>query len=212
MTIVTELKQKFSSFIDIFDDQKPKRIGIYGPPNTGKSTLANRISKDWTDEPLGTECEVPHETRRAKKKSNVEIEHNGKKVNIDIVDTPGVATEVDADEFQEYGLDSESSERRAKEATDGIADAMKWLKRDIDGVIYMMDSTEDPFTQVNMMVIGIIENKDIPVLVLANKIDKVESKPETIADAYPQHKTIPVSAKEGDNMDEVYKNIAETFG
>ena len=88
---------------------------------------------------------------------------------------------------------------------------MHWLREDVDGVIYVLDSTEDPFTQVNTMLIGIIESQELPVLILANKIDKDESDIQRIANAFPQHETIPLSALEGQNMDEVYEKIAEYF-
>jgi 50S ribosomal subunit-associated GTPase HflX len=62
------------------------------------------------------------------------------------------------------------------------------------------------------MLIGIIESQDLPVLIFANKIDLEESNVQRIASAYPQHETVPLSALEGDNMDEVYEMIAEYFG
>jgi len=61
------------------------------------------------------------------------------------------------------------------------------------------------------MLIGIIESQELPVLILANKIDKEESDIQRIANAFPQHETIPLSALEGQNMDEVYAKIAEYF-
>jgi len=97
-------------------------------------------------------------------------------------------------------------------ATEGVAEAMHWLREDVDGVIYVLDSATDPFTQVNTMLIGIIESQDLPVLILANKIDLEDSSVQRIRNAYPQHETIPLSALEGDNMDEVYDKIAEYFG
>ena len=75
-----------------------------------------------------------------------------------------------------------------------------------------MTPSTDPFTQVNTMLIGIIESQDLPVLILANKIDLEDSSVQRIRNAYPQHETIPLSALEGDNMDEVYDKIAEYFG
>ena len=212
MKIVQNVRKKFSSFFDGFGNSEPKRIGIYGPPNSGKSTLANQICKDWTGEPLGAEGPVPHETRRVKKRENVTIEHEGNKVTIDIVDTPGVATEVNDNDFLDKGMDKDRARNRSREATEGIAEAMQWLREDIDGVIYMMDSTEDPFMQVNTMLLGIIESHDMPAIVLANKIDLQESDAQKIADAFPQHVTLPVSAKEGDNLDDIYKQIAIKFG
>jgi len=62
------------------------------------------------------------------------------------------------------------------------------------------------------MLIGIIESQDLPVLILANKTDLEDSNIKQIENAFPQHQTIPLSALEGDNMDEVYDKIAEYFG
>ncbi|ELY55004.1 Era-like GTP-binding protein [Natronolimnohabitans innermongolicus] len=212
MGLFTELKDSISRVTDrLFSEQEPKRIGIYGPPNAGKTTLANRIARDWTGDAIGAESHIPHETRRARRKEDVQIERNGKSVTIDIVDTPGVTTKVDYEEFTDE-MEHDDAIRRSREATEGVAEAMHWLREDVDGVIYVLDSAEDPITQVNTMLIGIIESRDLPVLIFANKIDLDDSSVKRIEDAFPQHKTIPLSAKEGDNMDEVYDNIAEYFG
>ena len=176
------------------------------------TTLANRIARDWTGDAIGPESHVPHETRRARRKENVEIKRNGNSVSIDIVDTPGVTTKVDYQEFLEFDIDEEDAIRRSREATEGVAEAMHWLREDIDGVIYVLDSAEDPFTQVNTMLIGIIESRDLPVLIFANKIDLDDSSVQPISNAFPQHETVPLSALEGENMDEVYDKIAEYFG
>jgi hypothetical protein len=213
MGLFTELKDSISRVTDrLFSAEDPKRIGIYGPPNAGKTTLANRIARDWTGDAVGPESHVPHETRRARRKEDVEIERNGKTVTIDIVDTPGVTTKVDYEEFLDYEIEEEDAVRRSREATEGVAEAMHWLREDVDGVIYVLDSTEDPFTQVNTMLVGIIESRDLPVLIFANKIDLDESKIQRVKSAFPQHETVPLSALEGDNMDEVYDKIAEYFG
>ncbi len=213
MGLFTGLRQSIARVTDkLFSSEEPKRIGIYGPPNAGKTTLANRIARDWTGDAVGPESHVPHETRRARRKENVEIERDGRKVTIDIVDTPGVTTKVDYEEFLEHDMEKEDAVRRSREATEGVAEAMHWLREDVDGVIYVLDSSTDPFTQVNTMLIGIIESQDLPVLILANKTDLEGSSVQRIRNAYPQHETIPLSALEGDNMDEVYTKIAEYFG
>ncbi|MFB6168428.1 MAG: GTP-binding protein, partial [Haloferacaceae archaeon] len=93
-----------------------------------------------------------------------------------------------------------------------VAEAMHWLREDVDGVIYVLDATKDPISQVNTMLIGIIESRDLPALIFANKTDLEEANVKRIADAYPQHEVVPLSALEGDNMDTVYDNIAEEFG
>jgi 50S ribosomal subunit-associated GTPase HflX len=48
-------------------------------------------------------------------------------------------------------------------------------------------------------------------LILANKNDLENANVQQIQNAFPQHETIPLSALEGDNMDEVYTKIAEYF-
>ncbi len=213
MGLFTGLKRSITRVTDkLFSSEEPKRIGIYGPPNAGKTTLANRIARDWTGDAVGPESHVPHETRRARRKENIEIERDGKTVTIDIVDTPGVTTKVDYEEFLDHDMEKEDAVRRSREATEGVAEAMHWLREDVDGVIYVLDSSTDPFTQVNTMLIGIIESQDLPVLILANKTDLEDSSVQRIRNAYPQHETIPLSALEGENMDEVYTKIAEYFG
>ncbi|MFB6228674.1 MAG: Era-like GTP-binding protein [Halobacteriales archaeon] len=213
MGLLTSLRNSVSRVTDkLFSTPEPKRIGIYGPPNAGKTTLANRIARDWTGDAIGPESHIPHETRRARRKENVEIKRNGNTVSIDIVDTPGVATKVDYEEFMEFDMEKEDAVRRSREATEGVAEAMHWLREDVDGVVYVLDSTDDPFTQVNTMLIGIIESRDLPALIFANKIDLDDANVKRIEDAFPQHETVELSALEGDNMEEVYDKIAEYFG
>jgi len=213
MGLITEIRDSISRVTSrLFAGPEPKRIGIYGPPNAGKTTLANRIARDWTGDAVGPESHVPHETRRARRKENVEIERDGRTVTIDIVDTPGVTTKVDYEEFLDHDMDEEDAIRRSREATEGVAEAMHWLREDVDGVIYVLDATKDPISQVNTMLIGIIESRDLPALIFANKTDLEEANVKRIADAYPQHEVVPLSALEGDNMDTVYDNIAEEFG
>lgn len=212
MGLFTDIKDSISRATDrLFATDTQKRIGIYGPPNAGKTTLANRIARDWTGDAIGPESHVPHETRRARRKENVEIKRNGKSVSIDIVDTPGVTTKVDYNEFLDYDIEEEDAIRRSREATEGVAEAMHWLREDVDGVIYVLDSTDDPFTQVNTMLVGIIESQSLPVLIFANKIDLDEANVTRIENAFPQHETVELSALEGENMDEVYDKIAEYF-
>ncbi|MCX6692803.1 MAG: 50S ribosome-binding GTPase [Methanoregula sp.] len=207
------VKKKFSSFLSRFFKKKRTRIGIYGPPNAGKTTLANRIARDWTGDAVGPVSEIPHETRRARKKEDILISGaNGATLTIDIVDTPGVTTRIDYHEFLEFGLDKDEAVIRAREATEGVAEAMHWLREDIDGVIYMLDSTLDPFMQVNIMMVGIIESRKLPVIIVANKIDLPKAAPARIRSAFPQHPVIAVSGLEGKNVEELYETMIEHFG
>ncbi len=102
-------------------------------------------------------------------------------------------------------------QKEAKEATEGVIEAVKWLDN-LDGVILVMDATEDPYTQVNVTVIGNMEARKLPLLIAANKIDLPESSPSTIRDAFPQHPMVAISALEGKNIDNLYEEIAKRFG
>ena len=208
-----KVKKKFSNFLDRFFKKKRTRIGIYGPPNAGKTTLANRIARDWTGDAVGPVSEIPHETRRARKKEDIMIYGaNGSTIMMDIVDTPGVTTKIDYHEFLEYGMEKDEAIIRAREATEGVAEAMHWLREDIDGVIYMLDSTQDPFMQVNIMMIGIIESRKLPVIIVANKIDLPDAVPARIRSAFPQHPVIAISGLEGRNVENLYQTMLECFG
>jgi len=205
-------KKQFSVYLNRFFKKKRTRIGIYGPPNAGKTTLANRIARDWTGDAVGPVSEIPHETRRARKKENVVISGaNGSTITIDIVDTPGVTTRIDYHEFLEYGMEKDEAIIRAREATEGVAEAMHWLREDINGVVYMLDSTLDPFMQVNIMMIGIIESRKLPVIIVANKIDLPDAIPARIRSAFPQHPVVAISGLEGRNTEELYEKMIDKF-
>lgn len=206
------LSQTFAKILSNLFQKKTSRIGIYGPPNAGKTTLANRIAREWSTGLEGTVSEIPHETRRALRTENITITgSNGRSITIDIVDTPGVTTKIDYNEFIEYGIDREGAINRAREATEGVAEAMHWLREDIDGVIYMMDATADPFAQVNIMMVGIIESRNLPVVIAANKTDLPDASPQRIKTAFPQHPVVPISSLTGVKVEDLYEEMIRVF-
>lgn len=201
-------KRLFNWFRKIFARKKKIRLGFYGPPNAGKTTLANKISLDWTGTPVGSVSEVPHETREVQKKEHVIVKSHGKTLEMNLLDMPGIATKIDFEEFIQFGMNPEDARKRAKEATKGVIEAIKWLEH-VDTALVIMDATKDPYTQVNITIIGNLEARDIPVIIVANKIDLKDADPERIKEAFPQHPVVSISGKTGDQITELYKAIAK---
>lgn len=181
-------------------------IGFYGPPNAGKTSLANRICKDWTGEKIGDVSKIPHETRTIQFKEKVEIEYKGKKLTFKLIDTPGIATKIDYEDFMKFGLKKRAAQKRAKEATQGVIESIKWLD-DMDIVTVILDSTQNPYSQVNITIIGNLVARKIPVLVVANKIDLQRSDLKKAEAAFPEYDVIGISAKYGKNIEEFYENL-----
>lgn len=204
-------KPTLSSWLNRFFGKEKASIGIYGPPNAGKTTLANRIVKDLAGEEMGPVSEVPHETRRAVKRADMTVERNGASLTLDIVDTPGIATKIDFQDFLSFDLEKSEAKERAKEATEGVIDAINWIE-DCDAVLLVMDSTKDPFNQANVTIIGNMEARKLPLLIVANKVDKDGASPKSIEEAFPQHPIVPISALEGKGVDELYDSMVENFG
>jgi len=195
-------------FGNIFRGKKHLSLGFYGPPNAGKTSLANRICKDWTGEEIGEVSKIPHETRNVKFKERVEIEYKGKKLTFKLVDTPGIATKIDYEDFMKFGLKKKQAQKRAKEATQGVIESIKWLD-DMDVVIVVLDSTQNPYSQVNITIIGNLVARKIPVLIVANKIDLKRSDIKKVEAAFPEYDVVGISAKYGKNMEEFYESLFE---
>jgi GTPase len=210
--IMRIFRKKF--FTDIFNKligkEKKLKIGFYGHPNSGKTTLANRMTKDWTGKSLGLVSEIPHETRRVYRQERVSLNYDGVELDFDIIDTPGIATKIDYKNFLRYGLSEQEAKERAKEATKGIIEAIKWLD-DVTGVLLVVDATKDPLTQANITIIGNLEARKIPFVIVANKVDLPESNPERILSVFPQHKVVSISALHGENTDKLYQAMVDKF-
>jgi len=193
-------------FSNLFKDKRDIKLGFYGPPNSGKTSLANRICKDFTGEEIGSVSKIPHETRSIQFKEKVEISHKGKTMIFKMIDTPGIATKIDYEDFLKYKVKKKEAKIRAKEATQGVIESIKWLD-DMDIVVIVLDSTKNPYNQVNITIIGNLVARKIPVLIVANKIDLKKSDIKKIQAAFPEYETLGISAKYGDNLEEFYESI-----
>jgi GTPase len=198
-------------FRDLFRGKKNLKIGLYGPPNAGKSTLANQICKDWLGEEMSSVSGIAHETREINIKEQVTIENNGNSLTFGLVDTPGIATRIDYEDFMKKGMKKTEAKLRAKEATKGVIDSIKWLD-DMDLVVVVLDSTKDPYSQVNVTIVGNLQARNIPVLLVANKTDLKRSDIKSVEAAFPQYDVVGLSAKKGKNIDEFYEALLGLAG
>lgn len=201
------LRHILSWFRSLLGRRKAFSLGLYGQPGAGKSTIANRIAKEWTGEDMSTVSEIPHETREVVKKEQIVITAGGRSFSMNLLDMPGIATKVDYKDFVAKGMPAKKAQARAREATRGIVEAIKWLEH-VDAALVVMDSTLDPYTQVNLTILGNLEARGIPVILVANKTDLKKARVDAIREAFPQHCVVPVSALTGDNFKKLYEEIA----
>ncbi len=205
--MISKLKKLMNGvFSKIFLKKKHVKLGLYGPPNGGKTTLANKICQDWLGQEMGSVSNIAHETREIQVKEQINIKSYGKEITFNLVDTPGIATRIDYEDFLKHGMKKEEAKERAKEATKGVIESIKWLDN-VDAVVVVLDSTKDPFSQVNLTIIGNLQARNIPVLIAANKIDLKKSKMKKMEAAFPHYPIVGISAKFGTHIDRFYEEL-----
>ena len=190
----------------LFKRKKQIKLGLYGPPNSGKTSLANRICQDWLGEEMGTVSKIPHETRNVVAKEKVVVKSKGKDIMFNLIDTPGIATKIDYEDFLKFKMSEKEARSRAKEATKGVIESIKWLDS-MDCVLVVLDSTVNPYSQVNITIIGNLAARDIPVMIVANKSDLKKSDIKQIESAFPQYPVIGISAEKGHGIEEFYNQL-----
>jgi GTPase len=204
--IKSRMKGARSIVRSIFKKKGDIKIGLYGPVNSGKTTLANKICMDWLGEEMGRVSIIPHETREVKMKESIMMKDRGRSLRFNLIDTPGIATKIDFEDFIRFGMNAKQAKDRAREATKGVIESIKWLDR-MDMVLVVLDSTMDPLNQVNLTILGNLDARKIPFIIVANKVDKKNSKASRIRSAFPHYKTVGISARTGFNMEELYRAI-----
>lgn len=202
----------FNLFIRFLKITKNFKVGIYGPTNAGKTTLANRISLDFKGEIMGKVSPVPYETRVVTFKKDIIIKLPEEKIRIDLFDTPGFTNCIDPNELRKHGLGKKEAKERSTEVLRGIIDAIKWMDK-MSILLLVFDSSKSLDKQENLILLENAKLRGIPSLIVANKIDlkSVDAKKiSKMRKCFAGMPLIGISAKKAVNMDSFYKEIVRT--
>ena len=204
--MIKKIKSLWSYISKMFGNKRHVKLGIYGPPNAGKSSIANMICQDWLGEEMSSVSPVPHETRDVIIKEKIHMKKKGKEITFNLVDTPGIATKIDYEDFLKFKMNAKDAKERAKEATKGVIESIKWLD-EMDCVLVVLDATQNPYNQVNITIIGNLAARNIPVLIVGNKTDLKKADVKKIESAFPQYPVIGISAEKKHNVEQFYEEI-----
>ena len=81
----------------------------------------------------------------------------------------------------------------------------------MDFVLVVLDSTKDPLDQVNITILGNLDAREIPFVIIANKVDLKKSRASRVREAFPKYSTVGISAKTGFNTKELYSTLLKTL-
>ena len=161
-------------------------VAIVGRPNVGKSTLLNHI--------LGQKLAITSRKPQTTRHTLLGIKTEGA-VQAIYVDTPGMHKDNDK-ALNRYMNRSASA-------------ALK----DVDVVIFVVDRTR--WTDEDQMVLERVKFVKCPVLLVVNKIDRLDDKGELLPHfqwltaQLPEAEIVPVSAQHGQNLDTLEKLVGE---
>ncbi len=164
-------------------EQGPSRCGyvaIVGRPNVGKSTLMNRI--------LGQKLSITSRRPQTTRHQIHGIKTEGA-CQVVYVDTPGL-----------HRKEHKAINRYMNKAA---ADAL----RDIDVIVFLVDRTR--WTDEDELVLEHIKKAKAPVILAINKVDRAQDKGqllpylEQVSKKYPFAHVIPVSARQGHNIEQL---------
>jgi GTPase len=177
------------------EDEKPIRIAVVGRPNTGKSTLINRL--------LGAERLLTGpEAGITRDAIAVDLDWRGKHFRIH--DTAGLRRR------------SRIEEKLEKLS---VADALNAI-RFAEVVIVLIDS-QTPFEEQDIRIADLVEREGRAIVIAVNKWDLIEHEPGAMTRLraevdrlLPQIKGMPVvtlSARTGDGLDRLMAAVLESY-
>ena len=162
-------------------------IAITGRPNAGKSTLLNRI----IGEKVAIVSSKPQTTR-----TKILGVYTEKDLQLVLIDTPGI--------HKPHNKLGKRMEKYIYTAT-----------QDIDALVYVVDcNIKDDEIELEKESLGGLKTAGIPVILAVNKIDtkqRLELLPvlDKLQNMYDFEAIVPISAKEGENMPELFEKLKE---
>ena len=185
LTSLNDIEIDLKKISDSFKNGKVLREGIktaiIGKPNAGKSSLLNTI--------LNEERAIVSETKGTTR-DTIEEFVSIEGITLKLIDTAGIRDT--QDEIERIGV------KKSKKLID-----------DADLVIAIFDSTK-PLDKDDIDILHLIKEKN--AIILLNKIDIKETlldKDENIVNC--NKSIIKISAKNGDNIDQLYKTISKMY-
>ena len=185
LTSLNDIEIDLKKISDSFKNGKVLREGIktaiIGKPNAGKSSLLNTI--------LNEERAIVSETKGTTR-DTIEEFVSIEGITLKLIDTAGIRDT--QDEIERIGV------KKSKKLID-----------DADLVIAIFDSTK-PLDKDDIDILHLIKEKN--AIILLNKIDIKDTlldKDENIVNC--NKSIIKISAKNGDNIDQLYKTISKMY-
>lgn len=161
-------------------------VAIIGRPNVGKSTLLNAI--------IGAKISITARKPQTTRHRVLGIQTRGD-IQAVFIDTPGLHT-------------------KAKKALNRTLNrAAMSAMLDVDVVLFMIEAKR--WADDDQWILDKLSSVKQPVILLINKIDRVKNKRELMpflqkmADKYPFVEIVPLSATQGDNVDQLNASVAK---
>lgn len=160
-------------------------IALVGRPNTGKSTLLNRL--------IGQKIAIVSDKPQTTRNRVLGVRNQGE-VQMAFVDLPGI---------HKPGF------RLNERMMDAVYDAV----REVDLILHMVDASQS-YGKGEEYVLEMVKSLDKPALLLLNKVDAInKARVLPMIEFYSQQGNyrdiIPLSALQGDNVDVLLERIAE---
>jgi len=190
------LKRLDFSKVEEVQEEKVIKIALLGKPNTGKSTLSNRL----TGANASIVSEIPGTTR-----DTVEGRFSWKSHNFIIMDTAGIRRKAKVNENIEYY---------------SVNRAIKTIN-DADVIVLMIDAEEGLSDQYKKIA-ALAHDKGRGIIMALNKWDMMPRQKNTFKDAEEKihfqfgqmeyAPVIPVSAKDGTGVDKLLNTVIKMYG